>query len=76
MNENALDDAQYTLPGMTCNSTILNKVLFLDLTQQTLTPGKMTDYDATAAFDRVLHSMANFYLPTFGPTHGCMHVHV
>jgi hypothetical protein len=58
MQENALDDSQYALPGMTCNSAIWNKVLFLDLMRQTLQPGILTDYDAAAAFDRILHSMS------------------
>jgi hypothetical protein len=57
--ENALDKAQYALPGMTCNSAAWNKVLFCDLLQQNLSTGILTDYDATAAFDRVLHAIAN-----------------
>lgn len=55
---NALNTSQYALPGLTCNSAIWNKVLFCDLLRQTLSTGIMTDYDATAAFDRVLHSMS------------------
>jgi len=39
-------------------NTSWNKLLFLDLTRQTLIPGTMTDYDATAAFDRVLSSIS------------------
>jgi hypothetical protein len=57
-HENALDDSQYALPGMRCNSAVWNKVLFLDLMQQTLSTGILTIYDATAAFDWVLHSMS------------------
>lgn len=57
-HENALDDSQYALPGMRCNSAVWNKVLFLDLMQQTLSTGILTNYDATAAFDWVLHSMS------------------
>jgi hypothetical protein len=44
----------YALPGQTCNTAVLNKLLFLDLSRQTLTPGVLFDYDAKAAFDRVL----------------------
>jgi hypothetical protein len=58
-NEHALDKAQYALPGMTCNSAVWNKVLFCDLIRQSLSTGVLTDYDATAAFDRVLHAIAN-----------------
>lgn len=50
----ALDAAQYALPGQTCNNAVFHKNLFLDLSWQTLTPGVMPDFDATAAFDRVL----------------------
>jgi len=45
-----------TRPNMP--NTSWNKLLFLDLTRQTLIPGTMTDYDATAAFDRVLSSIS------------------
>lgn len=58
MQHNALDKAQYALPGHTCNNAVLNKTLFLDLSRQTLTPGILTDYDATAAFDRVLTGLS------------------
>jgi len=57
-SHNALDAAQYALPGQTCNNAVLNKSLFLDLSRQTLTPGVMTDFDATAAFDRVLSGIS------------------
>jgi hypothetical protein len=50
----ALDKAQYAIPGQTCNNAILNKILFLDLSHQTLSLGILTDFDAMAAFDRVL----------------------
>jgi hypothetical protein len=73
MKENALDDSQYALPGMTCNSAIWNKVLFMDLTRQTFTPGIMTDYDATAAFDRVLHIISILTCRRLGlPMTACM----
>lgn len=58
MAHNALDKSQYALPGSTCNGAVWNKVLFCDLLRQTLTQGIMTDYDATAAFDRVLHAIS------------------
>jgi hypothetical protein len=51
--KNALDKAQYALPGMTCNSAVWNKILFCDLIQQNLSTGILTDYDATATFNRV-----------------------
>jgi len=54
----ALDKAQYALPGQTCNNAILNKVLFLDLSRQTLSPGILTDFDASATFGRVLAGMS------------------
>lgn len=58
MKHNALDKSQYALPGSTCNSAIWNKVLFCDLLCQSLTPEIMTDYEAMAAFDRVLHALS------------------
>jgi len=33
---------------------VLNKVLFFDISRQTLSSGVLTDFDATAAFDRVI----------------------
>jgi hypothetical protein len=56
--ENQLDNSKYALPGQTCHSAVWNKVLYCDLMRQTLSTGIMTDYDATAAFDRVLHAMS------------------
>jgi hypothetical protein len=55
---NALEDSQYAVPGQTCNNAILNKVLFLDLSRQTLSPGVLTVYDALAAFDHVIAGLA------------------
>ena len=40
--------------AVTCNNAVLNKQLFPDLSRQTLSPGVLLDYDAKAAFDRVL----------------------
>jgi hypothetical protein len=57
-SQNSLDAAQYALPGQTCNNAVLHKNLFLDLSRQSLTPGVMTDFDATAAFDRVLSGIS------------------
>ncbi len=42
------------MPGLTCNSAVWNKVLYVDLLRQTLTLGMMTDYNAMVAFDSVL----------------------
>jgi hypothetical protein len=45
MEGNHLDDSQFALPGLTCNSAICNKILFCDLLRQTLQSGIMTDYE-------------------------------
>lgn len=58
LKHKVLHKSQYALPGLTCQSAVWNKLLFCDLTQQTRTPGIMTDYDAAAAFDRILHTMS------------------
>jgi hypothetical protein len=72
----ALDTAQFALPGMTCQSAVWNKVLFCDLLRQNLSTGIMTDYDATAAFDRVLHAVANITCHHLGlPQHVCLFMH-
>jgi len=49
---------QYARPGQTCNNAIWQKELFLDLSHQHLSPGIMTDYDATVDFDCVLAGLA------------------
>jgi hypothetical protein len=54
----ALDSAQFALPGQTFNNAILNKILFFNLSRQTLSPGILMDYDATVAFDRVLANLS------------------
>ena len=54
-----LDKAQFATPGQTCHNAVLNKLLFRDLSWQTFTPGSMLDYDAKAAFDRVISGIAN-----------------
>jgi hypothetical protein len=41
-----------------CNSAVWNELLYCDLMRQTLSKGIMTDYDAMAAFNRVLHALA------------------
>ena len=58
MKHSAMNPSQFALPGQTCNNAVLNKLLFLDLSRQTLSPGIMTDFDATAAFDRVLAGLS------------------
>jgi hypothetical protein len=58
LHHESLDPTQYALPGHTCNNAVLNKSLFLDLSRQTLSPGILTDYNATAAFDRVLAGLS------------------
>jgi hypothetical protein len=57
MKHNKVNKCQYDLPGLTCQSAVWSKILFCDLLHQTETKGIMTDYDATAAFDRVLHAI-------------------
>lgn len=52
-----LQQQQFALPGLTCQSAIWNKISFCDLLRQTGSQGIMTDYDATVAFDWVLHSV-------------------
>jgi len=54
-----LDKAQFAIPGQTFHNAVLNKLPFLDLSRQTFTPGLMLDYDAKAAFDRVISVIAN-----------------
>lgn len=51
----ALNPAQYAFPGQ--NNVVLNKILFLDVSWQTLSPGILIDYDGKVAFDRVLMSI-------------------
>ncbi len=58
MKNKQRNESQYALSGVTCNSAVWNKLLYCDFLHQTISPGFMTDYDATAAFDRVLHAMA------------------
>jgi hypothetical protein len=54
----ALDPAQYTLPGQICNNAVLKKTLFFNLSRQTLSLGILLDFDATAAFDRVIAGLS------------------
>jgi len=49
-----LNESRYAIPGQTCNNAVINKILFFDLSRQSLTPGVLSDFDATAAFDRVI----------------------
>jgi hypothetical protein len=55
---NVLDDAQFAIPGQTYNNAVLNKILFFDLSRQSLSPGILSDFDATVAFDRVLAGLS------------------
>ncbi len=76
LQHKALDESQYAIPGQTCNSAVWNKVLYCDLLRQTLQPGIMTDYDATAAFDRVLHAMTIVTCRRFGMPHdACLFIY-
>lgn len=68
--KNLLSNSQYALPGMTCQSAVWNKVAFCDILRQSYTPGIITDYDATAAFDRVLHTITSITCQRLGmPKH-------
>jgi hypothetical protein len=58
MNHKLLNADQYAIPGQTCNNAVLNKILFLDLSHQTLSDGILTDYDTTATFDRVIAGLS------------------
>jgi hypothetical protein len=58
MKHKVLDKAQYASPGHTCNNAVLNKKLFHGLLRQSLSPGILTDYDTTAAFDRFLTGLS------------------
>lgn len=68
-----LCSSQYAAPGTTCQSVVWNKMLFCDLTCQTLTASIMTDYDASAAFDRVLHTISILTCRRLGmPMRACL----
>jgi len=58
MQKRLLNPSQFTLPGQTCNNAVLKKILFLDLSCQALSSGIMTEYDATATFDRVITGLS------------------
>lgn len=58
LKNNALDKSQLTLPSQMCNNAVLNKMLFLDLSWQTLSPGILMDYAAMAAFNRVIAGLS------------------
>jgi hypothetical protein len=76
LKHKALDESQYAIPGQTCNSAVWNKILYCNLLRQTLQPGIMTDYDATAAFDRVLHAMTIVTCRRFGmPQTACLFIY-
>ena len=56
LHHNTLKGRQYSLSDMTCQITVWNKVHFCDLLHQTLTKAIMMDYNATVAFNSVLHN--------------------
>jgi hypothetical protein len=45
-NSNLFNTSQFALPGKTCNSAVLKKVLFFDLLRQTQQTGSIVDFDA------------------------------
>jgi hypothetical protein len=61
-----LDKAQFAIPGQTCHNAIISKQLYLDLSRQTFSTRLMIDYDAKAAFDRDISSIANLACQRFG----------
>jgi hypothetical protein len=71
--EHQLDTSQYATPGQTCHGAVWNKTLYCDLMWQTLSSGIMADYDASAAYDRVLHVMSIITCRRLGlPHNACM----
>lgn len=58
IRHSSLSTSQFAIPGQTCNNAVLNKLLFLDLSRQSLSAGVLTDFDATAAFDRVIAGLS------------------
>jgi hypothetical protein len=73
VHHHAMSTAQYAMPGQTCNHAVWNKMHFSHLSRQTLTSGVMTDYDATAAFDRILSRLAIITCKWMGlPPHSWM----
>mmetsp|Transcript_24392 Transcript_24392/g.34970 ORF Transcript_24392/g.34970 Transcript_24392/m.34970 type:complete len:783 (+) Transcript_24392:946-3294(+) len=55
---NLFNSSQYALPGKTCNSAVLKKVLFFDLLRQTQQAGSIVDFDAKAAYDSIMPALA------------------
>ena len=55
---NLFNTSQYALPGKTCNSAVLKKVLFFDLLRQPQQAGSIVDFDAKAAYDSILPALA------------------
>ena len=58
VNAKILDTAEYEVPGKACYRAVLSKILFLDISRQTLTEIGIGDLDAMACFDRVVPTMA------------------
>jgi hypothetical protein len=61
-----LDKVQFVIPGQPFHNAVISKLLYLDLSRQTFSPGLMIDYDAKAAFDRVISGIANIACQRFG----------
>jgi len=61
-----LGTSQFSIPNQTCHNAIINKLLFLDLSRQTLSFGIMIGYNAKAAFDRVINGIANIACQCLG----------
>ena len=55
---NLFNSSQYALPGKTCNSAVLKKVLFFDLLRQMQQAGSFVDFDAKAAYDSIIPALA------------------
>ena len=59
-----------------CHNAVWKKLLFLDLSRQTLSSGIMTDYDTASAFDRVLSGLSIITCERLGlPRHAGIFMH-
>jgi hypothetical protein len=47
-----LDKVQFVIPGQPFHNAVISKLLYLDLSRQTFSPGLMIDYDANIACQR------------------------
>ena len=57
-NSGLFNTSQYALPGKTCSSAVLKKVLFFDLLRQSQQTGSIVDFDVKAAYDSLIPALA------------------